>query len=251
MTNKLDFSGRTVLVVGGTSGIGNGIACGFRDAGAKVFVWGTRASLADYEGESGNDYDRLGFSQMDVSDPDAVASYAAPFEVLDVLVLSQGDSLMSDGASEYGMQKFARVFDLNVTSFMSCSARFKDLLTVKGGSIIMLSSIAARMAIPTAPAYCASKHAITGLCQSLAKAWAANGVRVNAIGPGVVPSRMAKAVTENPEYLQAVIARNPMGRLGTVREMADAALFLASPMASYITGQTLFVDGGHTLFDTL
>src|SRR3546814_13826369 len=85
------------------------------------------------------------------------------------------------------------------------------------------------MAIPGAPAYCASKFAVTGLCRSLARGWAAETVRVNAIGPGVIPSRAARAVTDNPKYLEAVIASNPMRRLGRADEIADAALFLASP----------------------
>lgn len=251
MASKLDFTGRTVLVVGGTSGIGNGIACAFRNVGASVFIWGTRPDLSAYTDSDGADFDRLRYSQVDVRRHDQIDSYRAPFPALDALILSQGDSVMSDGASEYDMTKFDRVIDINVSSVMACCLRFKPMLAERGGSIIMLSSMASRMSIPGAPAYCASKHAITGLCQSLARGWAADNVRVNAIGPGVIPSRMAKAITENDDYLQAIVARNPMGRLGRVDEIADAALFLASPMASYITGQTLIVDGGHSLFDTL
>src|SRR3546814_18076951 len=105
------------------------------------------------------------------------------------------------------------------------------------------------MAIPGAPAYCASKFAVTGLCHSLARGWAAETVRVNAIGPGVIPSRAARAVTDNPKYLEAVIASHPMRRLGRADEIAAAPLFLASPMARYITGQTLTVPGAPTLLE--
>jgi 3-oxoacyl-[acyl-carrier protein] reductase len=247
----IDFTGKTVLVVGGTSGIGNSIACGFRNQGADVHIWGTRANIEAYAGSAGCDFNGLQFSQMDIMQQDRIDAYAPPFDRLDVLILSQGDNVMVDGVSEYELEKFARVMGMNVTSFMACCLKFKPMLAATGGSIVMLSSIASVMAIPGAPAYCASKFAVTGLCRSLARGWAADGVRVNAIGPGVVPSRAAQAVTENPKYMQAVIAHNPMQRLGRPEEIADAALFLASPMASYITGQTLIVDGGHTLFDTI
>ena len=249
--NKLDFSGKTVLVVGGTSGIGNGIACGFRDNGASVHIWGTRKNIDAYRDDDGGDFGGLQFSSVNVSSSAEMESYAPPFDKLDVLVLSQGDSFMSDGVSEYEWDKFSKVMTINVTSFMACSVKFKPMLAASNGSIIMLSSMGSLMALPAAPAYCASKHAITGLTRSLALGWAREGVRVNAIGPGVTPSRMAKAITENPEFTRAVTSRNPMGRLARVEEIADAALFLGSPMSSYITGQTLIVDGGHTLIDTV
>jgi 3-oxoacyl-[acyl-carrier protein] reductase len=248
--NKLDYSGKTVLVVGGTSGIGNGIACAFRDHGAAVHIWGTRANIDAYRGDLSGDFRGLNFSRVNVSRPTEIESYEPPFIALDVLVLSQGDSFMSDGVSEYEWEKFNKVMNINVTSFMACSVKFKPMLAASKGSIIMLSSMGSLMALPGAPAYCASKHAITGLSRSLALGWARQSIRVNAIGPGVTPSRMAQAITDNAEFTQAVIARNPMGRLARVEEIADAALFLGSPMASYITGQTLIVDGGHTLVDT-
>jgi 3-oxoacyl-[acyl-carrier protein] reductase len=157
---------------------------------------------------------------------------------------------MADGVSEYDLDKFSQVLNINVTSFMACSLKFKPMLVASRGAVIMISSMASAMALPDAPAYCSSKYAITGLCRSLALGWAPDGVRVNAIGPGVTPSRMAKAITDSPALTQAVISRNPMGRLGKVEEIADTALFLGSAMAGYITGQTLLVDGGHTLIDT-
>jgi 3-oxoacyl-[acyl-carrier protein] reductase len=249
--DKLDFSGKTVLVVGGTSGIGNGIACGFRNHGATVHIWGTRENVDAYRGDEGPDLEGLNFSRVDVSKSAEIESHVPPFSRLDVLVLSQGDSVMADGVSEYGWEKFSKVMTINVTSFMACSVKFKPMLAASKGSIIMLSSMGSLMGLPAAPAYCASKHAVTGLSRSLALGWAREGVRVNAIGPGVTPSRMAKAITDSVEFTRAVESRNPIGRLARVEEIADAALFLGSPMASYITGQTLIVDGGHTLIDTI
>lgn len=245
MTNPLDYTNKTVLVVGGTSGIGNAIACRFRDHNATVHIWGTRSSLADYADE-GTDLDGMKFSQVDVADHRAVETFVAEFDALDVLVCSQGAMF---NLAEYEMDNFQRVLQVNVGSLAAVSFRFKDMLVARGGSIIMISSMGSVLAVPSSPAYCSSKHAVTGLCQSLAMAWAAEGVRVNAIGPGVFPSRLAKVILENADYLNAVVSKNPMGRLGRPEEIGDAALFLGSPMASYITGHTLMVDGGHTLND--
>jgi 3-oxoacyl-[acyl-carrier protein] reductase len=249
-TNKLDFTGKIVLVVGGTSGIGNGIACAFREHGAEVHVWGTRKMASDYRDDASSNLTGLRFSQVNIASKNAIDSYRAPFDALDVLVLSQGDSFMADGASEYEWDKCTKVLNINVTSVLACCVKFKPMLAASRGAIVVLSSMASAMALPDAPAYCASKHAITGLCRSLALGWAGDSIRVNAIGPGVVPSRMARAITDSPQYTAMVVSRNPMKRLGTREEIADAALFLGSPMASYVTGQTLLVDGGHTLVDT-
>ncbi|HEY1968499.1 MAG TPA: SDR family oxidoreductase [Pseudonocardia sp.] len=245
VTDPLDYTGKSVLVVGGTSGIGNGIARRFRDHNATVHLWGTRSSPADYADE-GTDLLGMKFSQVDVCDHRAVEAFIPEFDALDVLVLSQGAMF---NLGEYEMDNFLRVLQVNVGSLASVSFRFKDMLAARGGSIVMISSMGSVLAVPSSPAYCASKHAVTGLCQSLAMAWAAEGVRVNAIGPGVFPSRLAKIITDNADYLNAVVSKNPMGRLGRLEEIGDAALFLASPMASYITGHTLMVDGGHTLND--
>ena len=246
VSTAFDYSGKNVLVVGGTSGIGNGIAASMRDAGANVYIWGRRANLAAYEGEE-NDLENMVFSQVDVSDIEQVDRFEPEFHSLDVLVLSQGTSFLEDGISEFEAKKYTQVLDLNVASFMTCSIKFKEELKAASGCIIMLSSVASVTAIAELPAYCASKHAVNGLAGSLALAWAPEGIRVNAIGPGLVPSRMSTVITDNPEILADFIAANPMGRIGEQRDIANAALFLGSPMASYITGQTLIIDGGQSL----
>ena len=246
VSTALDYTGKNVLVVGGTSGIGNGIAASMRDAGANVYIWGRRANLAAYDGEE-HDFEKMHFSQVDVSDIEQVDRFEPEFNSLDVLVLSQGTSSLEDGISEYGAAKFSQVLDLNIASFMACSVKFREELKAASGCIIMLSSVASVVALAEQPAYCASKHAINGLTQCLALAWAPEGIRVNAIGPGLVPSRMSKAITDNPEFLANIIATNPLGRIGQQSDVANAALFLGSPMASYITGQTLIIDGGQTL----
>lgn len=237
-----DFSGRRVLVVGGSSGIGNGIARAFFDRGAQVHVWGTRASAEDYAGSEGSDLSGLGYAQVDASDPAAVEAAPAPFDGLDVLVLSQGTVLY--GRGEYEMEGFAKVVDVNLNGVMACALRFQNALASSKGSLIIISSTAAFHSTRGNPAYNASKTGLIGLTRTLGDAWARDGIRVNGIAPGLVDTKLTKVTTDNPDRLAASIARIPQRRLGTPQDMAGVALFLASPLAAYVCGQTIPVDGG-------
>jgi 3-oxoacyl-[acyl-carrier protein] reductase len=240
--DPLDFGGRRVLVVGGSSGIGNGIARAFLARGATVAVWGTRATAADYAGEPGSALDGLRYERVDVADDAAVAAAAAAHGALDVLVLSQGTVLYRRG--EYAMPGFRRVLDVNLASVMACCAAFHPALRASGGTAIVVSSTAAFHATRGNPAYAASKAGAVGLVRTLADAWAADGIRVNGIAPGFVATKLTRVTTEDPARLAGALARIPLGRLGTPHDMAGVALFLASPLAAYVVGHTVPVDGG-------
>lgn len=240
--NQLDQTGRTVLVVGGSSGIGNGIAQAFRSQGATVHVFGTRPAAADYRPDEGSDLNGLRYTQLDVSNPQAIEKLRPPFDSLDVLVLSQGTVVYKRG--EFEMAGFRKVVEVNLMSLMACAAKFHDLLKVSKGSLIIVSSTAAYHSTKGNPAYNASKTGAVGLTRTLGQAWAEDGIRVNGIAPGLVDSKLTKVTTENPKRLEAALQRIPLGRLGTPQDMAGAALFLASPLAAYIVGQTIVVDGG-------
>jgi 3-oxoacyl-[acyl-carrier protein] reductase len=241
----LDFENKTVLVVGGSSGIGNGIAHGFRELGADVHVWGTRASVADYDGEAGSDMTGLTYTKVDVSNDEEVANAPVGFDGLDVLVLCQGAVLYK--RQEFSIQGFRKVVDVNLNSLMACCERFYEMLKASNGSVTVVSSVAAFAATRGNPAYNASKTGTLGLVRTLAQAWARDGIRVNGLAPGLVDTKMTKITTANPERLAERLKGIPAGRLGTPREMAGVALFLASPMAAYVTGHTIAVDGGRTL----
>lgn len=243
--NPMDFTGKRVLVVGGSSGIGNGIAQRFRAAGADVHVWGTRASAADYSVDEGSDLTGLGYRQVDVSDIAGIAAVDPGFDTLDVLIASQGIAIY--GRREFQLETFERVVDVNLTSVMACAMRFRGMLAASQGSLVALSSIMAYAAAKGTPAYASSKAGVKALVATLGQAWAPEGIRVNGIAPGFVATRMTKVTTDDPARLKATEDRIPLGRLGTTGDMADAAMFLASPMASYIVGQTLVVDGGYLL----
>jgi len=245
MTGDTDFTGKRVLVVGGSSGIGNGIAHAFRTRGAAVHVWGTRARAEDYDPAEGSDLSGLGYTCVDVADPAAIAAAPAPFDGLDVLVLSQGTVVYKRG--EFEQAGWDKVMAINLDSLMNCARKFKPQLAESKGSLITVSSVAGFGANVGNPAYAASKAGAVSLTRTLGNAWAADGIRVNGIAPGLVDTKLTKVTTETPQRLAGSLARIPQGRLGTPEDMAGAVLFLASPLASYVTGQTLIVDGGLTL----
>lgn len=242
--SELDFTNKTVLVVGGTSGLGNGIAQKFREKGASVYVWATRPSLSDYDDDR-CDYGGLHYQQVDVSSAEIVENNSPLFDTLDCLVLSQG----IQDPNPWDVENYQKVMDVNLTSCVLCLKKFESMLKSSKGSVVLLNSIASQMAITVKPAYSISKYGMIGLTKVYAKHWAADQVRVNGVSPGVIDTRMMEEVFSQEEYRQAILAHQPLGRLGTVEEIANSVLFLASPMASFITGQTILVDGGHTLAD--
>ena len=242
MNGDTDFTGRKVLVVGGSSGIGNGVAHAFRQRGAEVHVWGTRARAEDYDPAEGSDLTGLGYTCVDVGAPAAIEAAPAPFGGLDVLVLSQGTVVYKRG--EFEQPGWDKVMAVNLDSLMHCSRRFRADLAQARGSIIIVSSVSGYKANVGNPAYSASKAGAVSLTKTLGQAWAPEGIRVNGIAPGLVDTKLTKVTTAHPDRLAASIARIPQGRMGTPEDMAGAAIFLASPLASYVTGQTLIVDGG-------
>jgi 3-oxoacyl-[acyl-carrier protein] reductase len=145
------------------------------------------------------------------------------------------------------MEDFRRVNDVNLMSVMACAMRFHSMLATSQGSMIVIASIATFLATKGNPAYSASKAGVAGLTRSLAQAWAPDNIRVNAIAPGLVHTKLTRITTGDAQRLKETLARIPLGRLGTVEEMAGVALFLASPLCAYMIGQTLLVDGGRML----
>ena len=245
MANDTDFTGKRVLVVGGSSGIGNGIAHGFRERGATVHVWGTRADPADYDPADGSDLSGLGYSCVDVSDPDAIEGAAMPFDTLDVLVLCQGTVVYKRG--EFERPGWDHVMAVNLDSLMHISRKFKPQLLDSKGSVIIVSSISGLKANIGNPAYAASKAGAISLTKTLGQAWGPEGIRVNGLAPGLVDTKLTKVTTQSPERLAGALANIPQRRMGLPVDMAGAAIFLASPLASYVTGHTLIVDGGLSL----
>ncbi len=245
LDNPLDFGGKRVLVIGGSSGIGNGIAHGFRARGASVTVTGTRPDAGDYLEAEDSDFTGLDYRQLDLTDRSAADRLAGDLGPVDVLVLCQG-------TVRYGRQEFTRegwdqVVDINLNSVMDAARAFHPALAEAKGAIIIVSSVAAFKSTIGTPAYAASKAGAASLTKTLGEAWARDGIRVNGIAPGLVPTKLTAVTTGHPERLEGALRSIPLRRMGTPEDMAGAALFLASPLSAYITGQTLVVDGGLTL----
>jgi 3-oxoacyl-[acyl-carrier protein] reductase len=229
-------SGKTVLVTGGSQGIGHATALAFRDAGATVHITGTRASAADYADDlSGLTYHRAAMTEA--GDREALA---AALPALDVLVNNAG----MGAADEYTLDGFARVLEVNLTAVMDLCLRFQPALAASRGSIVNVGSLASFLAIKEAPAYTASKAGLLGLTRALGDRWSGEGIRVNMVAPGFIDTRMTGGMRKDPDYERRLLKSIPMRRWGQPSEIADAILFLASPQASYITGQSLAIDGG-------
>ena len=162
-----------------------------------------------------------------------------------MLIHSQGMVLYK--RQEFAPEGFARVLAVNLNSVMQISERFQPQLAASKGAIIVISSIGAFKATMGNPAYAASKAGAAHLVRTLGQAWAGQGIRVNGIAPSLVDTKMTKVTMDHAERRAGALSRIPLGRFGTVEDMAGAALFLASPLAGFIVGQTLVVDGGVTL----
>jgi 3-oxoacyl-[acyl-carrier protein] reductase len=145
------------------------------------------------------------------------------------------------------MDTFRRIIELNLNSLMACALKYREVLALRQGSLITVSSAGGLRATRGNPAYAASKAGAIHLTATLAQAWARQGIRVNGVAPGLVDTKLTKVTIANEERLRERLDGIPAGRLGTPDDMAGACLFLASPLASYVYGQTLVVDGGRIL----
>ena len=237
------FGGRRVLVVGGSSGIGAGIGAAFAGHGAHVTLTG--ASEAEIESARADPaLAGTTLCALDVRSDAAVAALFTALDGLDVLVNCAG--ILRRGA-EHDPRVFAEVVDINLNGSMRCCAAARPLLKAGGGCIVNTASMLSFFGGGLVPGYAASKGGIAQLTKSLAIAYAADGIRVNALAPGWIATRLTGALQEDPARSAAILARTPMGRWGTPQDVAGAALFLASPWAAFVTGVVLPVDGGYLI----
>ena len=247
MGPKHDFTGAHVLVTGGTSGIGAACAMLFRDAGAQVTITGTRGDASDYDADlSGYRYLRL-----DIEDKASIDAVAAAQSRLDVLVNNAGIALPSLGLDEWEPDVFDRAVAMLLNGAFRMARRSVDLLAQSvipgGGSVIGIASMSSFFGIPIVPGYGAAKTGLVGLTRTMAAHWGARGVRANAVAAGLTRSGMTAGTFEQEAWTAPTLARTPLGRLGEPDDIAQAIAFLARPAASWITGQTLVVDGGYTI----
>lgn len=248
-----DLSGRTAIVTGGSRGIGVEMAEALAEAGANIMLCARRAEWLD---ETVNEFQKRGFNVAgmlcDVSKPEEVQAVVdgtvEKFGRLDILVNNAG---ISWGAmpEDMPLERWQQVLDVNLTGcFLFAQAAGREMLKNKSGSIINIASISGITSSANGPfysGYVASKAGLIGLTRELAASWGRRGIRVNAIAPGFFHSRLADAVIDI--YERSIQENNVIPRIGNEGELKGVTLFLASDASSYVTGQTIAVDGGMTV----
>lgn len=241
MNVSFDYSGKTVLVTGGTSGIGAATSLAFKRAGARVVACGfTPDEIA--AARANPDFAGIDVRALDVSDKAAVDALVGGLDALDVVVNSAGMILRD---AEHDPVMFDKVLDVNVSGGMRVSTAARPLLAKSKGAIVFIASVMTVFGGPKQPAYSASKGAVRNLTMSLAAAYAADGIRVNAVAPGWIVTKLSKGARDNPDRNAQIMSRIPLGRWADPSEIADPILFLCSDAARYMTGTVMLVDGGY------
>jgi NAD(P)-dependent dehydrogenase (short-subunit alcohol dehydrogenase family) len=235
------FAGHKVLVTGGTSGIGAAIASAFAAEGADVTVTGIEAQQPAATASDGS---ALRAEVLDVRDSDAVETLVARFDRLDHVVNCAGTIRRGD---ELEPGVFADVVDVNLNGTMRVCAAARAKLKASGGTIVNTASMLSFFGGGLVPGYAASKGGVAQLTKSLAIAYATDGIRVNAIAPGWIATPFTEPLRENPERDAAIMARTPLKRWGRPEDLAGGALYLSSPLASFVTGTVLVIDGGYLI----
>lgn len=225
------------LISGGAQGIGFACAKALAEDGYKIILADVKDSVTDAAETLGG----AGYI-CDFSYADAIEADHGPVHAL---VNNAGIAQPGDFLS-YDLAAFDAVINVNLRGVFVATQRAARTMVERGieGAIVNMSSVNAQLAIPAIPAYCASKGGVMQLTKVAAIALAKHNIRVNAVGPGSIDTEMMAGVNANPEAFRIAMSRTPLGRTGTAREIADVVAFLCSPKASYVTGETIYVDGG-------
>lgn len=235
------FNNKVVLLTGGTSGIGLGIANAFANQGARVIATGATREEVD-QAKSMNS--KIDFKQLNVSTSENVQDFFENIDTLDVLINCAG---IIKRELEHDPEVFQEVINVNLNGTMRACSAARDFLKETNGSIINIASMLTFFGGGLVPAYSASKGGIAQLTKSLAIAYASDQIRVNAIAPGWIKTPLTTALQEDENRANAILSRTPMNRWGKPEDLAGPAMFLASDDAKFVTGSIIPVDGGYMI----
>jgi NAD(P)-dependent dehydrogenase (short-subunit alcohol dehydrogenase family) len=247
--NPLSLEGRTAVVIGGTSGLGQAMSIGLAVAGADVVASARRPELVDATADK---IEAIGRKTLrvsaDVSDSDSLTQLLNAclknFGKVDILINCAGTTTKTSSL-EMDDSDWDRILNVNLTGTLrGCLVFGKHMIQNGWGRIINIASLASHVGLYQVAAYNASKAGVVGLTKSLAVEWAPHGVCVNAITPGVFPTDLNRHMLEGTERGKELVMRTPMKRFGKAEEIAGTAVFLASEAASFVTGEVIAVDGG-------
>jgi NAD(P)-dependent dehydrogenase (short-subunit alcohol dehydrogenase family) len=226
-------------VIGGVGGIGSSITRLFLQLGAQVTATGLTGEEIEKSGLRG--LPGLTLAELDVTNDAAMAAFAAPVDELDALINCAGIQFRD---REFEVELFKKVLDVNLTGTYRTCAAFRRALGRRSGSIVNIASMNAYLALPRLPAYCASKGGVVMLTKSLAIAWAAEGIRVNAIAPGYIETPLNVEGRKDKPHYDRIAQRTAFKRWGQPDEIAGAVAFLCMPASRYATGTVVAIDGG-------
>lgn len=229
---------RRAIVTGGGTGLGRACVQALLEDGYEVLSLGL-------DREDPIDHPALESRAFDVTDAAAIAALAAETDGLDALICAAG-TILHEGR-EFTDEGFARVMEVNLRGTQSLCFALRPALAARRGAVVTFASMWSIFGSARNPAYSASKGAVESLTRAMAAAWAPEGIRVNAVAPGWVRTRMAVAAMTNPERAGPILARIPQGRWGEPAEVGAVIRFLVSPAASYVTGVVLPIDGGYSI----
>jgi len=248
--NITDLSNKTAVVIGGTSGLGRAIAIGLARSGANVIAAGRREELVE---EVCAEIEKRGRETLqktvDVSSRESIDALRdavlEKFGAVNILVNAAGRTAKNPTA-EVSENEWQTILDTNLNGTLRACQSFYEPLKKSGkGKIVNIASLASFVAFHEVAAYGASKAAVLALTKSLGCEWARDGICVNALVPGVFPTELNEKLLNGTERGREILTRTPMKRFGRAEEIVGAAVFLASDAASFITGQTVAVDGGY------